>query len=83
MKADVFLGVFAAMVAISLFQNPKGGEISFLQLLVLAAFGLFVYWVQKPSRSTTVDAIGEAGDSESPGERVLFRLGQFFNRLAK
>ena len=83
MKAETFFGVFAAAVGLSLYQHPHGSEISFLGLLVLAAFGLFVFWVQKPSRGSAIGSVGNAIDSQSPGERVLFRLGKFFNRLAK
>ena len=83
MKAETFFGVFAAAIGLSLYQHPHGSEISMLGLLVLAAFGLFVYWVQKPSRSSTVGSIGNAGGGQSPGERILFSLGKFFNRLSK
>ena len=83
MKAETFFGVFAAAIALSLYQHPKGSEISFLGLLVLAFFGLFVFWVQKPSRGSPVGAVGNAPERQSPGKLILFRLGKFFNRLSK
>ena len=83
MKAETFFGVFAAAIGLSLYQHPQGNEISMLGLLVLAAFGLFVYWVQKPSRDPAIGSVGNAGGGQSTGERILFRLGKFFNRLTK
>ena len=83
MKAETFFGVYAAALGLSLYQHPHGSEISLLGLLVLAAFGLFVFWVQKPSRSSTIGSVGNAANSQTTGERILFRLGKFFNRLTK
>ena len=83
MKAETFFGVFAGAIGLSLYQHPQGSEISILGLVVLAAFGLFVYWVQKPSRSSGIGAVGNAAGGQTPSERILFRLGKFFNRLSK
>ena len=83
MKAETFFGVFAVAIALSLYQHPKGSEISFLGLLVLAFFGLFVFWVQKPSRGSAIGSVGNAADGQTPSERVLFRVGKFFNRFTK
>ena len=83
MKAETFFGVFAAAIALSLYQHPKGSEISFLGLLVLAAFGLFVFWLQKPSAASRIGAVGDATNGQTSSERIFFRLGKFFNRLSK
>ena len=83
MKAETFFGVFAAAVGLSLYQHPQGSEISFLGLLVLAAFGLFVFWVQKPSADSGIGFVGNAADGQTSSERILFSLGKFFNRLSK
>ena len=83
MKAETFFGVFAAALGLSLYQHPHGKEISFLGLLALAALGLFVFWLQKPSADSGISAIGNTAGGQSPSERILFSLGKFFNRLTK
>jgi uncharacterized membrane protein YjjB (DUF3815 family) len=83
MKAETFFGVFAAALGLSLYQHPHGSEISISGLLILAALGVLIYWLQKPSAASRIGAVGNATNGQSPGERVLFRLGKLLNRLTK
>ena len=83
MKAGTFFGVCAAVAGTIIYQHPPSGEFSIPGLLALVAMGMFAFWLQSPSRDPAIGSVGNAIDSQSPGERVLFRLGKFFNRLAK